>query len=118
MYSLLMALAVLSLYSLVRLADEPDSVRWWVIYVLTTCGALYTHYFAALLIATQGIAALVWLLRQRRARAWVRWLLAQGAVRRDGDVLPAEPLDVPATELDGRVLQLGKRRFARIRVSA
>jgi hypothetical protein len=25
-------------------------------------------------------------------------------------------LDLPASELDGRVLQLGKRRFARVRV--
>ena len=29
----------------------------------------------------------------------------------DGEPLPAEPLDVPAAALDGRVLQLGKRQF-------
>ena len=34
----------------------------------------------------------------------------------DGEPLPADPLDVPAATLDGRVLQLGKRQFARVRV--
>lgn len=52
------------------------------------------------------------------SRSAARRLLAQGAVRCEGDVLPGEPLDVPAGELDGKVLQLGKRRFARVRVGA
>lgn len=51
------------------------------------------------------------------SRSGARRLLTQGAVRCDGDVLPGDPLDVPAAQLDGRVLQLGKRRFARIRVA-
>ncbi len=44
-----------------------------------------------------------------------RRMLQQGAVRLDGERLPAEPADVPRTDLEGRVLQLGKRRFARLR---
>ena len=40
--------------------------------------------------------------------------LAQGAVRVDGRVLPPESLDVGADQLADRVLQLGKRRFARV----
>jgi tyrosyl-tRNA synthetase len=44
-----------------------------------------------------------------------RRALAQGGVRLDGAAVPAEPLDVPAEQLDGCVLQLGKRRFARLR---
>ncbi|HEX7291271.1 MAG TPA: tyrosine--tRNA ligase [Conexibacter sp.] len=40
--------------------------------------------------------------------------LAQGGVKLDGEPLAAEPLDLPVAELDGRVLQLGKRRFARL----
>ena len=44
--------------------------------------------------------------------------LAQGGVRLDGEPLPAEPLDLPATRLDGRVLQFGRRRFARVRIGA
>ncbi|HEX5191403.1 MAG TPA: tyrosine--tRNA ligase [Solirubrobacteraceae bacterium] len=43
--------------------------------------------------------------------------LAQGAVRIDGEPVDAGSLDVPAAELDGRVLQFGKRRFARVRVA-
>jgi tyrosyl-tRNA synthetase len=42
--------------------------------------------------------------------------LAQGAVRIDGEPVAAGVLDLPAAELDGRVLQYGKRRFARVRV--
>jgi tyrosyl-tRNA synthetase len=40
--------------------------------------------------------------------------LAQGAVRVDGEPLDGDVLDLPAAELDGRVLQMGKRRFARV----
>lgn len=43
--------------------------------------------------------------------------LKQGGVKLDGDRLEGDPLDRPVTELDGRVLQLGKRRFARLRSS-
>ncbi len=43
--------------------------------------------------------------------------LAQGAVRLDGEPVAAGVLDVPALELDGRVLQLGKRRFARVEIA-
>jgi tyrosyl-tRNA synthetase len=43
-----------------------------------------------------------------------RRLLAQGGVKLDGESLGAERLDVPLEELSGRVLQVGKRRFARL----
>jgi tyrosyl-tRNA synthetase len=43
--------------------------------------------------------------------------LAQGGVRLDGEPIPNGSLDLPAASLDGRVLQLGKRRFARVRAS-
>lgn len=51
------------------------------------------------------------------SRSSARRLLVQGAVRCDGDVLPGDQLDVAAQSLDGKVLQLGKRRFARVKVS-
>jgi hypothetical protein len=76
MYSLLMVLAVLSSYSLVRVFERPDARRWWVTYVLATCGALYTHYFAVLLILVHQIAASVWLLVGRRKRWLYRWMWA------------------------------------------
>jgi tyrosyl-tRNA synthetase len=45
-----------------------------------------------------------------------RRALAQGGVRIDGAVVDGDRLDLEASEVDGRVLQRGKRRFARIRV--
>jgi len=42
--------------------------------------------------------------------------LAQGGVRIDGEQLPDDALDVPGEHVDGKVLQLGKRRFARVRL--
>ncbi len=42
--------------------------------------------------------------------------LAGGGVRVDGKPVANGSLDMDASQLDGRVLQLGKRRFARVRV--
>jgi tyrosyl-tRNA synthetase len=53
-----------------------------------------------------------------RSRSEARRLLAQGGVKLDGEALGAADLDVEAAELDGRVLQLGKRHFRRLRLSA
>jgi tyrosyl-tRNA synthetase len=44
-----------------------------------------------------------------------RRLIAQGAVRIDGRAITA--LDVPRSELDGQLVQAGKRRFARFRAA-
>jgi tyrosyl-tRNA synthetase len=43
-----------------------------------------------------------------------RRLLTQGAVKLDGQALDGERLDLPAGELSGKVLQVGKRRFLRL----
>ena len=43
-----------------------------------------------------------------------RRLLAGGGVKLDGEPLAADPLDLPADVLAGRVLQVGKRRFAKL----
>jgi tyrosyl-tRNA synthetase len=48
------------------------------------------------------------------SRSEARRAIAQGGVRLDGE--PVAELDLPAAALDGRVLQLGKRRFRRLRV--
>jgi tyrosyl-tRNA synthetase len=45
-----------------------------------------------------------------------RRTLAQGGVRVDGERVGNGSLDAPAADLDGKVLQLGKRRFARVQV--
>ena len=51
-----------------------------------------------------------------RSRSGARRTLAQGGVKLDGKPLAADALDLPASELDGRVLQVGKRHFRRLRV--
>jgi tyrosyl-tRNA synthetase len=43
-----------------------------------------------------------------------RRLLSQGAVKLDGEALDGDRLDLPAGELSGKVLQVGKRRFLRL----
>ncbi|HWM64733.1 MAG TPA: tyrosine--tRNA ligase [Solirubrobacterales bacterium] len=47
-----------------------------------------------------------------------RRLLKQGGVRLDGEPLNGERLDMDPVDLDGRVLQAGKRRFRRLRAPA
>jgi tyrosyl-tRNA synthetase len=49
------------------------------------------------------------------SRSEGRRLLAQGGVKLDGTELDESRLDMPADELDGVVLQVGKRRFKRLR---
>jgi tyrosyl-tRNA synthetase len=43
-----------------------------------------------------------------------RRLIAQGGVKLDGEGIDPDRLDLPAKELGGRVLQVGKRRFVRL----
>jgi tyrosyl-tRNA synthetase len=43
--------------------------------------------------------------------------LAQGAVRLDGEVVPACDMDLPGETVDGRVVQVGRRRFARVKLA-
>ena len=45
-----------------------------------------------------------------------RRLLSQGGVKLDGDPVGADELDLPPDRLDDRVLQVGKRRFRRLRI--
>ena len=47
-----------------------------------------------------------------------RRLIKQGGVKLDGETLPAETLDMAPAQLDGKVLQAGKRRFRRLCLSA
>jgi tyrosyl-tRNA synthetase len=49
------------------------------------------------------------------SRSDARRTIVGGGVKLDGE--PVTELDVPASELDGRVLQVGKRRFRRLRVA-
>jgi tyrosyl-tRNA synthetase len=49
------------------------------------------------------------------SRSEARRKIAQGGVRLDGE--PVSELDLPASALDGRVLQVGKRQFRRLRAA-
>jgi tyrosyl-tRNA synthetase len=49
------------------------------------------------------------------SRSEARRAIAQGGVKLDG--VPVADLDVQVADLDGRVLQVGKRRFRRLRVA-
>jgi tyrosyl-tRNA synthetase len=46
-----------------------------------------------------------------------RRTLSQGGVRIDGEPVDPDVLDVPVSAVDGRVLQMGKRRFVRVHVA-
>jgi tyrosyl-tRNA synthetase len=52
------------------------------------------------------------------SRSEARRLIGQGGVRIDGRVVAAGELDLAAEELDGAVLQVGKRRHKRVRIAA
>jgi tyrosyl-tRNA synthetase len=45
-----------------------------------------------------------------------RRTIAQGGVRIDGDPVETGLLDLPAEALDGKIVQLGKRKFIRVRL--
>jgi tyrosyl-tRNA synthetase len=49
------------------------------------------------------------------SRSEARRLLGQAGVRLDGEALDDSALDLPPERLDGAVIQLGKRRFKRLR---
>jgi tyrosyl-tRNA synthetase len=51
------------------------------------------------------------------SRSEARRLIDQGGVRIGGRVVEGGRLEVPAAELDGQVLQVGKRRHKRLRVA-
>ncbi|UCC63954.1 MAG: glycosyltransferase family 39 protein, partial [Anaerolineae bacterium] len=69
MYTVLVALSVLSAYTLLRalrVGGRRGSRWWWLAYLLSTAAALYTHYTAFFLLGFEVVVALVLMLRQRR----------------------------------------------------
>ena len=52
------------------------------------------------------------------SRSEARRLLGQGGVRLNGEPLTADDLDLEPARLDGGVLQVGRRKFRRVRVTA
>jgi tyrosyl-tRNA synthetase len=70
-------------------------------------------------LAADGVVHLPALLAQAFgvSTSEARRSLTQGGVKVDGAPLPADVLDVPADAVGGRVVQLGKRRFARVLIA-
>lgn len=65
MYTLVMALALLAIYSL-RRAVEGGGWLWWAIQIVATTLAFYSHILAALLIPVQGLLYAVWWPQSRK----------------------------------------------------
>ena len=85
-----------------RVFVSPRSARrrsrrpWWRATARSTCPALIADAFGG-------------------SRSDARRTIAGGGVKLDGE--PVSGADLPASALDGRVLQVGKRRFRRLRVA-
>ncbi|MBI2907361.1 MAG: glycosyltransferase family 39 protein [Chloroflexi bacterium] len=78
MYSLVTFLVLLSLYLFWRAINGGGRGRW-IAYYLATLAALYTHYYAALLVVAEGAYFLLRLLRKRDRQTIAWWLGAQFA---------------------------------------
>lgn len=76
-YALLAALSLASCYALLLAVDKPSRSKW-IIYTALTLAAVYTHYYAFILIIAQG--AVVLASTRLRGRALTNWLVAQAAV--------------------------------------
>jgi tyrosyl-tRNA synthetase len=81
----------------------PDDVESFTLEPSTSPGGEEVVHLPALIAAAFG-----------RSRSEARRLLEQGGVKLDGEIVPAASMDLPPDELDGRVLQVGKRHFRRL----
>jgi uncharacterized membrane protein len=85
MYGLVVLLSAASIYWASYVLRDPSLApqRWrspWpgVAYVLTTLGAVYTHYYAFFVVLAENLVLVIALWRQRRRTELVRWLGVQG----------------------------------------
>jgi tyrosyl-tRNA synthetase len=81
----------------------PDDVEDYAVEPDADAGGSATVHLPALIAAAFG-----------RSRSEARRLLEQGGVKLDGEVVASDAFDVPLAQLDGRVLQVGKRHFRRL----
>ena len=89
MYAMLGALTLVSSCLLARLlaspladwrGDKGGDRRRWLLYALANIAAIYTHYYAALVLAAQAVWVLLYLCRSRDPKVARAWLLAQAAL--------------------------------------
>ncbi|MCL6429591.1 MAG: glycosyltransferase family 39 protein [Anaerolineae bacterium] len=77
MYVLLAVLALASTVALARLMCGRTERRWWLLYTLANVAALYTHYYAAFVVAAQAVWVLTHFLRTRDGCFLRGWVLSQ-----------------------------------------
>jgi mannosyltransferase len=75
MYALVPLLALLSTYLMLRLLQQEEFFLW-LVYLVVTAVALYTHYYAAFIPFFQTIFVLI----ARRRKFLLRWLMAQAGL--------------------------------------
>jgi hypothetical protein len=87
MYGLVVLFSALSVYWTARLLGngskpEPGPHLSWpfVAYILTTLGAVYTHYYAFFVILAENLVLIIAFWRGRRWTELARWLVAQGLI--------------------------------------
>jgi hypothetical protein len=68
-YALMMAFVTLSTLAMLVAVDQPKA-RWWAVYGLASCAAVYTHYSCVLVLGAQ-LAWLVWAHPQARRPALI-----------------------------------------------
>jgi 4-amino-4-deoxy-L-arabinose transferase-like glycosyltransferase len=73
-YMLMMFLVALSTLAMLKSVNGGGR-RWWVVYAVSACAALYSHYTAVFVIVAQGLWAL-WVHRER----WRELLIVNAAV--------------------------------------
>ncbi|RME42984.1 MAG: hypothetical protein D6791_16550 [Chloroflexi bacterium] len=84
MYAQVTALSLLATLALIRALKGRRQA--WLVYIVATIAAVYTHYYAWMLVAAQGAYVLWWVARIWSRRAWQRAQVL-GAVARQ----PASP---------------------------
>lgn len=85
MYTMLVFVSLLSLYTLLNLLDEAvgwrrSKVLWLIAYLASTGAMIYTHYSGFFLLAFQGALILGFIIRSKRWRMMAAILLATLAV--------------------------------------
>jgi 4-amino-4-deoxy-L-arabinose transferase-like glycosyltransferase len=76
-YALMMALGVVSTLALLTAVDS-GRARWWVVYAVASCAAVYTHYTVVFLLGAQ-LLWLLWTHPEARRPAIVANIAAAGA---------------------------------------
>lgn len=121
-YATLMFLIALSLYALMR-AIRDDGRRWWALYAVCACAALWCHYTAVFVVAAEGLwllwtqvgrRRLVLILQAAIVAGWLPWLPGYLSQRQNdlgihivelfGPLTPGRAFTVPLQALVGHPL--------------